>query len=347
MADQTWYYKESGQSKGPVSEADLSALFSGGRLPPETSISKDCTDWTEARTVDLFADVLSRAAGAEVRPPVEPLGKIPKETDDAQDRPEARPWVRFWARCIDGLLLTVIVMPFFLSMVGGFGFVQLLLWVGFCLAFEAAMTAFLCATPGKMLLGISVRTTEGGRLTFGQSMLRAGRVLLLGMGLGIPVVNLVTMFLSYQRLLKEGWTLWDTFGPFRVAHKPLGVGRSSMGALVTVGLLAFMFIIKPTAGAAFGTGPSAASANDPYAPKSTTRPASQPVAPGSVSIRPVTEQTPRKTKAAVTPTNKPAPQAKPLVQPSTKPTIKPTGKRAATGTGATKRPSGDLDQRSR
>lgn len=71
-------------------------------------------------------------------------------------------------------------------------------------------------TPGKALLGIKVRRVDGSRLTYEEGFNRALRVVLYGLGLGLPIISLVTGLFSYRRLTKEGVTTWDKIGGLTV-----------------------------------------------------------------------------------------------------------------------------------
>lgn len=69
---------------------------------------------------------------------------------------------------------------------------------------SASSFALVGTTPGKYLLGVEVRTFQGERLTFVDAMGREMRILFRGLGLSIPIVNLIAMGVAYGSLTSSG-----------------------------------------------------------------------------------------------------------------------------------------------
>lgn len=67
-------------------------------------------------------------------------------------------------------------------------------------------------TPGKAIMGIRVQRADGSRPTYEEGFNRALRVILYGLGLGLPIISLVTAVISYRRLTTKGSTTWDEIG---------------------------------------------------------------------------------------------------------------------------------------
>lgn len=127
------------------------------------------------------------------------------------------PFRRFFARWLDLIfyvtlwqLFLVIVLDVNLSNRGSRGDVldavmQLLLM----LVLEPIFLRLLGTTPGKWILGLRVTGEDGKHLTLAQARSRTWKVWFRGMGLGIPIYNLVRYWKSY-RACEDGEMLdWE------------------------------------------------------------------------------------------------------------------------------------------
>lgn len=127
------------------------------------------------------------------------------------------PFRRFFARWLDLLfyvtlwqLFLIVVLDLNLSNRGSGGDVldavmQLLLM----LVLEPVFLRLLGTTPGKWILGLRVTGEDGKHLTLAQARSRTWKVWFRGMGLGIPIYNLVRYWKSY-RACEDGEILdWE------------------------------------------------------------------------------------------------------------------------------------------
>jgi uncharacterized RDD family membrane protein YckC len=180
-----WYYARGGLRQGPVSLQTLRALVASGQVGPDDLV------WTEG-----FPKWV-RCADA---PQVSQWGGAVTEARDSQIRPPQRTrpveyagfWRRFAAYLLDGLLLTVVLVPlnliFFVPMGMGMaalddlddpGAVLALLSVYWMYALVVGLGQWLYfalmessskqGTLGKMALGIIVTDMDGGRLSFARA----------------------------------------------------------------------------------------------------------------------------------------------------------------------------------
>lgn len=136
------------------------------------------------------------------------------------------PWRRFFARRVDyaifglsvGMLLgltgnqpetesRLLDLMFEVALVVG--------WI----PLEAAFVTFRGGTPGKLLFGIEVRTSEGKRLGYLPALYRSASVAALGMGLGIGLLTLAGCWQGWKSLTESGNTLWDEGGGHVVVHR--------------------------------------------------------------------------------------------------------------------------------
>ena len=132
-------------------------------------------------------------------------------------RSEPGPWRRFFARWLDQLLYNtvaciVIVLVFRVNPMLDRALDSLLTWAAGALLMlicEPLCLHYFGATPGKALLGITVRDGEGRLLSLRDASERTRGVLLGGLGLKIPVVQLITLILAYRRCIKDIDQPWD------------------------------------------------------------------------------------------------------------------------------------------
>jgi RDD family protein len=108
--------------------------------------------------------------------------------------------------------------------------------VAMAIPLNAALIGFTGSSLGKWLFGVRVDSQDGRPIGFGKALLRELSVWVQGMGLGIPVVNVITFWLSYSRLEKNGATPWDEQGHHVVLYRPQGPGQI-IGVAVGVVLL--------------------------------------------------------------------------------------------------------------
>jgi serine/threonine protein kinase len=162
---------------------------------------------------------------------------IPTSNDD-----QVRPWVRLWARTIDVFLFAIItgyifaiIAPDILAMP------ELALGIMFTLCYNFVEPAMLSAwgtTPGKALLRIAVRKSDGSKLKYSEGLNRVFKVWLRGMGLGIPIVALFTHLSAYNKLTKSGITSWDQEDGIQLIHRKIGFLR----VLATIIGIFFVFL---------------------------------------------------------------------------------------------------------
>lgn len=169
-------------------------------------------------------------------------------TSDAITRPvtPAGPWSRYFARILD-LALEIFIVGFAMAAIevdpfanvrpaGLADFLSGLVVTPLALLIDAVVMALLGTTPGKALFGIRVRAF-GRKLSFGQAILRNLGMWLFGLGLGIPIVTVVTTIVSARKLWAGGDVAWDDFGSFEVTQDGVGNGRIALGIVLSLGIV--------------------------------------------------------------------------------------------------------------
>ena len=93
-------------------------------------------------------------------------------------------------------------------------------------------------TVGKLIFGIKVVRKNGNTIGFGAGIMRDLEVLIKGMALGIPIVALFTLWLSYKSLTENRTTSWDE-NRYVVYHRPSGAAQYFLNVL---GLVAVVLV---------------------------------------------------------------------------------------------------------
>ena len=64
----------------------------------------------------------------------------------------------------------------------------------------------------------------------------------MGLGLGLPIVSIITQIVAYRNLTTYRETSWDKSGGFVVSHQQIG-GRRIVGAIVFALLVIALIVI--------------------------------------------------------------------------------------------------------
>ncbi|MEH6742100.1 RDD family protein [Hyphomonas sp.] len=173
-----------------------------------------------------------------------PEGEHPRIDLTAEHKP--RIWARFLAKWIDFYLCLIPSFVIMMGLIFLYSFVATLLaWpvdetifdgyilVGVFLMFHAltftVLEAFCVSqfgnTPGKALMGIRIRNIIGSRLSFRSSLKRSALAMLAGMGLGIPLISLITQFICARTLSEDGYVFWDRVDSLQYQTQVVGAWR--------------------------------------------------------------------------------------------------------------------------
>ena len=162
-----------------------------------------------------------------------------------------RPWRRFFARNVDYFFAAFLVV-FFIGYFRQLGllsqktsillinpfiqcFIAYFLWI----FMESALLSWFGNTPGKMLFGLRVVSSQQPP----RYLNRAFSVWFRGIGLGLPFVWLITASLAHSRLKKTGLTSWDKDYGFTVEAYPIGVIHRTVAAGIILALFAASLLV--------------------------------------------------------------------------------------------------------
>lgn len=156
-----------------------------------------------------------------------------------------RPWVRFWAKHFDILIFSfiagIIIAIFNPEILSQPDAVLGIMILPCSLLLDAFCLSFWGTTPGKFLLNIKV-SKNLKKLTLSDANKRAFYTWFGGFGLGIPLINLITLYMSYSHLKTSGNCYWDEKLNIDVEHEDLSSGKTT--AFVIVLILMILFITR-------------------------------------------------------------------------------------------------------
>ena len=255
-----------GALSGYVSEAD--AIATGGcYLPP------DATGWFDASAAHELCvscvncgAVISRATreavlscpdcGQEefyvvqtVPPPRRPTcspqdsSPVPPPIDPGEST-NVNPWARWAARMVD-LMISNLLAAIVLVLLFAFSEIEsenmnslaeYLLIIPAGLVLDAICYHFFGQTIGKYLFAVRVRRQNGTCLSFGEYLKRNFWVFVKGLGLCIPIVNLITEVIQFNRLHDGKAASYDEGKDVRVVRVRHSGARTFFGVVVLIAL---------------------------------------------------------------------------------------------------------------
>ena len=242
-----WFYSSNGEDRtGPVAERALRELFEAGTIRPSTLVWRDgMADWAQ----------LDAATGWAAAPAAAVADPLSADWSEA-----AHPWRRYFSRSADYLLvgmplIFIAIVPL-AAILGGDSplmkilsnpFVCQILTVCLFPFGEALLLSTWGYTPTRALMGMRIRNAAGGKLSYRQALGRSWRVALQGMGLGIPLVVLITNVAAYNYLRDSKATTWDESLNVSVQHRRWGVLRGTAVVLWCVVVLTVAAVLNSRA----------------------------------------------------------------------------------------------------
>lgn len=120
-----------------------------------------------------------------------------------------------------------------------FGVLVTLAWV----PVESFFLAMWGATPARALLRMRVVLLDSGnRMNYSQAFGRSANVWVRGIGVGIPVVTMITMIFANYRLYGHGVSSWDEAASTAVLHERIGLVRVFFAILIWMTVIGLIVI---------------------------------------------------------------------------------------------------------
>lgn len=262
------YWIQDHEKKGPLPEVEVISLLEAGLIPENARAwHAGCAEWMRIHDLPALKEMLPAGKGDEERRhggkempedeaavPVAADG-LPEEEETAAEEGAPLvvpyPYVRFLGRMAD----VMIFMTLYLAVlrIGGLAFspdflpgsYEALLYL--CLPMvlvETALLGTLGATPGKAMLGVSVRDYRGKRLSFSTAFRRSLFVMVLGLGCFAPSLMLLALFFSWWWVRRFGFTPWDRkLGTTDVLNAPLTLRKVVMTLVLIILCLQIMYVL--------------------------------------------------------------------------------------------------------
>lgn len=241
-----YYYRDGIHSVGPFTKEKLIELHRKQIINDQSLVrSEDSDAWFEYSRVSLSLSEPSSPgrAGSEFSGAPE-MAVAPhrqtrvNDTDFAQQAESGwvlspvAPWRRYFARAFDLTVFSLLawflvgyawysVAPLdadnFFNQTNPFVDAILTLFMGSVIS--GLVLGFVGTTPGKSIFGIRVRNLQGDSIGLVNGIGRDLTVFFKGLGLGIPVISLITLILSYRQLKHKQVMSWDE-GRYTVSYRP-------------------------------------------------------------------------------------------------------------------------------
>lgn len=237
---QIWYIKD-GEKTGPLEIYEIRSLIREDKVHRDTRVwHEGCPGWIPADEVHVLEGEFLIDDDKSEDPPFLPEEAAADEEEKKRhERPPFTPWRRLGARWFDanvylllfglGALLSTGKLPGLdMSENSWYLVLQALPW----LLIEGALVHLWGKTPGKWLLGLEVERLDASPLPLGSSVMRAIRVWILGMGMGILPLTIIGHIAGYFIGKKRGAPLWDLASGFQVTHRPLSRQRVALFVLL-------------------------------------------------------------------------------------------------------------------
>ena len=155
----------------------------------------------------------------------------------------APPWLRFLARFFDYSLFLLLILGIKTLFHLQGGKYESMVPFEFCfwIPIEAFFLSLFGITPGKFLLKIQLRQGRRKKLDFSTALKRSVAVWFRGLGMMIPIVNVLCMTVAYYRLSTIRWTSWDRDAHITVTSSPIGRWRVVLSAVFTFVAMIFYY----------------------------------------------------------------------------------------------------------
>lgn len=211
-----WWYVEGREVNGPCSLNKLNGLLKDHRLMPQTWVwSQELVRWTQAKDVPA----LTAAHGPSASDDYTDLSTIDLPVPDPEGPQRPGPWTRWIVQYADLQLISVLL--YLLIWLAGHAvtlpdlsatwlqWVINLILVAFGLWVQGLMIGRFGTTPFKRMVGIRIETVDGSPLTQTAVHRRQVGLWWRGMGLGLPIVEIVTNIIAFIPVSAGRRTDWD------------------------------------------------------------------------------------------------------------------------------------------
>lgn len=217
------WIKFNGKARGPYPLESIKRMHDKGKISDNHELWADGMDaWTTLGDIKNQKIHINFKSTEETMPESHDLDAYDSESTRTEKHYEtAGAWRRFFARIFDvwnSLLLICMPLLFVWAYYSPHTYFKAVpqneLVLGMILIFIAFIVDSIIYdcfgnTLGKALLGLKLRKPGNEKYSSGEYLRRNMAAWWAGFAIGIPILNLVTMFNQYRRLKKTGYTIYD------------------------------------------------------------------------------------------------------------------------------------------
>lgn len=261
MSEGRWFYLDDSTPTGPFAWPRLMELWKAGLVTPNTYVwgEGSTNEWVTLASVTtnspapyppLPETARTHVDSELVQPSVPDVAgsDVPDIADQRgwTSKPPA-PWRRYGARMLDttihGLLGALLlgfawysIAPlsaesfFAITSTPAGPAVDLIMTVVLAALVGGVVVGATGSSIGKSIFGMKVVNPDLHAIGIAGGLMREFRVLLFGMGLGLPIIILITMIVAHGKLTKDGATSWD-LGRHVVLYRPNGSKQYALNAI--------------------------------------------------------------------------------------------------------------------
>lgn len=266
-----WWYIESDEKIGPCDKESFINIIQSKHLNGDTLVwTAGFKDWVKLSNISDFGEYLLKE---ELPPPLpndtlsEPAQQLKTNSaeqamNDVTDKisknyPNAGAWRRFFARIFDVYLLNIIIVSILVFTLS-YNFRGFAEWINngsqdmlfsiacvpLSLAIESLIYSTFKSTPGKFLLGLNVLNYNGSKISGTDYFSRNAALYTSALALGLPLINLFTMYSQYRSLSGSGKSTYDKKLGYTVVRRNSGILKTLVFALLFIGLLFVMMVLN-------------------------------------------------------------------------------------------------------
>lgn len=251
------WIKFNGKARGPYSLESIKRMHDAGDIGDDHELWSDGMEsWKTLGELRNQKIHINFKSAAETMPEFHNLDAYDSESVKPQSHYKiAGAWRRFFARIFDvwnSLLLICMPLLFAWAYYSPYTYFKAVpqneLVLGILLTFIAFIidsVIYDCFgnTPGKALLGLRLRKPNNEKYSSGEYLRRNMAAWWAGFAIGIPILNLVTMFSQYRRLKNTGYTIYDVDKKGIVVIENSGLFKTTFFILWSVILLIINSIV--------------------------------------------------------------------------------------------------------
>ncbi|WDV45152.1 RDD family protein [Clostridiaceae bacterium M8S5] len=164
---------------------------------------------------------------------------VENEIEEAETKSEHKPWLRFWARCADYIIVSsiYIIITRILGIRNIFVDIKHINFMPITrlvyVIIEIIILSTLGTTPAKYICNIKINTGNEKKISFKNACIRSTLVYVVGCGMYIAFIDLITGGLAYNKLEETNSTYWDNKAKTTITYGKMSNVRIIIMLIIT------------------------------------------------------------------------------------------------------------------